>query len=483
MPKLPEYIDALPNICGAEHTIEAALRKRSGTCSSVAHFDHLKSACAVALHMHQPLIPAGGNDVHTAALISNLQYMMEHSHVQDNHNAPAFKECYKRMGELLPQLVHEGKTPRIMLDYSGTLLHGLRQMGAEDVLDALRVITCDPDYAGTVEWLGTTWGHAMAPSTPVQDFRLHVRAWQHHFAAIFGADALQQVRGFAPSYLALPNHPDVAYEFVKTLRECGYQWVLVQEQSVEEPHSGRVPERKHLPHRLVCQNSYGDFTSITAVIKTQGSDPKLVGQMQPYEEARNLSRWRLQGKLVPPLVTQIGDGENGGVMMNEFPPRYRDVVRRSFDTDVAVVKVSEYLDYLSECGVDAAYLPPLQPRGQKRIWERFNPGHGREKLAEVIDGLKKSDSNFAMDGGIWTNNPQWLRRNGNTLGPLEEVSALFFERVLKPGVPANEPRYRRALFHLLVSQTSCYRHWGEGLWMEYGREVCRRAKEIITQDF
>jgi hypothetical protein len=36
----------------------------------------------------------------------------------------------------------------------------------------------------------------VAPSTPVQDFRLHVQAWQHHFAAIFGLGALERVRGF-----------------------------------------------------------------------------------------------------------------------------------------------------------------------------------------------------------------------------------------------------------------------------------------------
>ena len=33
------------------------------------------------------------------------------------------------MGEFIPQLVDEGKEPRVMLEYSGTLLHGLRQMG------------------------------------------------------------------------------------------------------------------------------------------------------------------------------------------------------------------------------------------------------------------------------------------------------------------------------------------------------------------
>ena len=117
---------------------------------------------------------------------------------------------------------------------------------------------CNPNYRRCVEWLGAPWGHAVAPSTPVQDYRLHVKAWQHHFAAIFGFEALSRVRGFSPSEMALPNHPDVAYEFAKTLKDCGYQWVLVQEHTVEEPADGWHPRRPHLPHRLVCTNSKGE---------------------------------------------------------------------------------------------------------------------------------------------------------------------------------------------------------------------------------
>jgi hypothetical protein len=85
-------------------------------------------------------------------------------------------------------------------------------------------------------------GHVVGPSTPVQDYRLHVRAWQHHFAAIFGLQALGRVRGFFPAEMALPNHPDVAYEFVKTLTDCGYEWMLVQADTVELPN-GRHVER------------------------------------------------------------------------------------------------------------------------------------------------------------------------------------------------------------------------------------------------
>ena len=73
------------------------------------------------------------------------------------------------------------------------------------------------------------WGHAVVSSTPVPDFTLHMRAWQQHFAAIFGWKPLSRVKGFSPPEMHLPNHPDVCYEYVKALKECGYKWLLVQE--------------------------------------------------------------------------------------------------------------------------------------------------------------------------------------------------------------------------------------------------------------
>ena len=282
--ELAEYVDGLPNLSGEEAVIaetvaDAAARPVYGASAGADPFAGAQSAFSIALHMHQPLIPAGGDDPRTAALISNLQFMYEHPDIGDNHNAPLFRWCYKRMGEFIPQLVDEGAQPRVMLEYSGTLLYGLRAMGADDVLDALRTITVEPRYRGAVEWLGCPWGHAVAPSTPVQDYRLHVQAWQHHFAALFGLEALARVRGFSPSEMALPNHPDVAYEFVRTLADCGFRWLLVQEHTVEQPDGGGV-RHLHLPHRLVCTNSRGERASIVALVKTQGSDTKLVGQMQ-----------------------------------------------------------------------------------------------------------------------------------------------------------------------------------------------------------
>ncbi|MFA5137939.1 MAG: glycosyl hydrolase family 57 [Elusimicrobiota bacterium] len=486
MSELPESVGGLPHIAGSEKLVEAALREKRGQAVFLADsrvdFSRIRSACAVALHMHQPLIPAGGEDLRTARVISNLQHMMDHPNIGDNHNAAVFHRCYKRMGEFIPQLIQEGKEPRVMLEYSGVLLHGLRQMGLHDVFEALKAVTCDPRCRRAVEWLGCPWGHAVAPSTPVQDYRLHVKAWQQHFAGIFGLEALGRVRGFSPSEMALPNHPDTAYEFVKTLKDCGYQWVLVQEHTVEQPADGWSPRLKHLPHRLVCRDSKGESISIVAIIKTQGSDTKLVAQMQPYYEAKGLERWELAGKRVPPLVTQIADGENGGVMMNEFPPKYLEVVREASGSDTPLMNGTEYLEHLFSTGIREEDLPALQPAMQKRIWDRFKPGEGPERLAQVIEQLKKEDSRFHMEGGSWTNNISWVRGYEDVLGPMEKVSSLFCEKALKRDLPTDDPRYRNALFHLLISQTSCYRYWGQGVWTEYGRELCRRATDILSND-
>ena len=118
MGDVPEYVDGLPNISGSEERVEAAIR--AGRAEPVflpqgtSGFGEIDSAFAIALHMHQPLIPAGGAELGTAKVISNLQWMLENQGIGDNHNAPVFLWCYKRMGEFVPQLLDEGFQPRVM---------------------------------------------------------------------------------------------------------------------------------------------------------------------------------------------------------------------------------------------------------------------------------------------------------------------------------------------------------------------------------
>jgi hypothetical protein len=281
--------------------------------------------------------------------------------------------------------------------------------------------------------------------------------------------------------MALPNHPDVAYAFVKTLNDCGYEWLLVQEHTVELP-DGRPLEHPHLPHRLVCTSSAGDTAEIVAVVKTQGSDTKLVGQLQPYYEAKGLKHWLLGGRSVPPLVTQIADGENGGVMMNEFPPKYVEVVRECSGSRTPMLNVTEYLEQLFATGIQPGDLPVIQPLFQHRIWQQMAPGDGPERLAEVVNQLRTDDDRFHMEGGSWTSDLSWVRGYDQVLVPMERASSLFHERVLAAGVPNDDPRYRKALFHLLTAETSCFRYWGEGVWTDYGAELSRRVADLLAQD-
>jgi len=95
MGDLPETVDGLPNISGAEAEVEGAIAAAAGRPvflpDSRIDFSCIKSAFANALHMHQPLIPAGGRDLRTAEVIGNLQHMFENQGVGDNHNASEFQ--------------------------------------------------------------------------------------------------------------------------------------------------------------------------------------------------------------------------------------------------------------------------------------------------------------------------------------------------------------------------------------------------------
>mgnify|MGYP005665743545 FL=1 len=143
-----------PVICGREQELRTLMQNSTRNWPSTEHgAQGLKSAFACALHMHQPTVPAGPN----GALISHLQYMLEHPNEGDNHNAEPFAECYRRMATLIPALIREGCNPRIMLDYSGNLLWGVTQMQRRDITEALRYLACDDEMERHVEWLGTFW--------------------------------------------------------------------------------------------------------------------------------------------------------------------------------------------------------------------------------------------------------------------------------------------------------------------------------------
>ena len=207
------------------------------------------------------------------------------------------------MGEFIPQLLDEGKQPRVMLDYSGTLLHGLRQMGVDDVLEALRTITCDPRYRAArrmarlpvgpcrrarprrCRTTGCTCGPGSITSPPSS-------GWRRSAACA----ASRRPRWPCPTTRTSPTSSSRRSRIAATVGAGA---------GAHGRAAGRTRacDSKHLPHRLVCTSSRGESASIIAIIKTQGSDTKLVAQMQPYYEARGLVAATLAGRPVPPLVT------------------------------------------------------------------------------------------------------------------------------------------------------------------------------------
>jgi hypothetical protein len=475
-----------PNFCGWEDDIQAITNQTDPVFLPVTSLklDRIQAGFACALHMHQPTIPAGRN----GELISNLQHMFENPHDGDNHNANVFAWCYGRMGEFIPDLVDQGYQPRIMLDYSGNLLWGLQQMGRDDVLNHLKKITLDPRYYPCVEWLGTMWSHAVAPSTPIPDLKLQIQAWQHHFAALFGFDALKRVKGFSPPEMHLPNHPDTLYEYIKALKDCGYRWLLVQEHSIEGLDGGWIPQdQKYIPNQLVARNSHGETISITALIKTQGSDTKLVAQMQPYHEAKTRGRQRIGTVDVPSLVSQIADGENGGVMMNEFPggylPTWPEI--HSNGGTIAGFNGLEYLELIEAAGVKPEDYPKVQAVQQHKIWQRVDPHQATpEKVEQAIADLKASDHQFTMDGASWTNNLSWVQGYENVLEPMNQLSAKFHAKydplVQQDATIRRSPEYQQALLYNMLVETSCFRYWGQGVWTDYARSLFDRGIALVS---
>jgi hypothetical protein len=316
------------------------------------------------------------------------------------------------------------------------------------------------------------------PSTPVPDLELHMLAWRHHFGALFGLPALARVRGFSPPEMSLPVHPDACFAYVRALRACGYRWLLVQEHTVENP-DGTPLVQAHLPHRLVARGSDGETVSIPALVKTQGSDTKLVGQMQPLGEARSLDRQPLGGRAVPPYAVQIGDGENGGVMMNEFPSAYEHAFEQLGAGGVAAMNGTEYLEAVAALGVGESVFPPVQPVSQHRIWAEIDaPGPGAADRA--IARLRARDPSFNLDRASWTNDRSWLDGYGDVMDPLLRLSARFHDRWDHASDGARgTPAYRLSLLYLLLSQTSCFRYWGHGFWTDIAQEICRRGLESL----
>ncbi len=108
---MSDIIENLPNIYAQDNEFNLSKKGRLYSSCSNIDFNKVRSSFGIALHMHQPTIPAGGGDLAMRHLISNLQHMFENQAIGDNHNAGVFFWCYHRLAQIIPDLVKREKAP------------------------------------------------------------------------------------------------------------------------------------------------------------------------------------------------------------------------------------------------------------------------------------------------------------------------------------------------------------------------------------
>ena len=130
--------------------------------------------------------------------------------------------------------------------------------------------------------------------------------------------------------------------------------------------------------------------------------------MQPYYEALTLEQQPLGSRHIPSVVTQIADGENGGVMMNEFPEAFLQAHRKARQqnpvgeghTQTVAINGSEWLELLEQAGVTATDFPEVQAVQQHRLWQQVGSDSNRETVNAAIEELKANNNGFSMEGPL-----------------------------------------------------------------------------------
>ena len=172
------------------------------------------------------------------------------------------------------------------------------------------------------------------------------------------------------------------------------------------------------------------------------------------------------------------DGENGGVMMNEFPPMYKIAFQEIARDGVVGMNATEYLEFVKAAGLKEDSFMPVQPVSQGKIWE-FVKGFSPGASDKAIENAQKKYPGFSLEKASWTNDKDWVRGYEDIMDPIIKLSSTFHNKFDSRGQACLSPAYKKALLYLLLSQTSCFRYWGTGVWTDYAKEICRRGMEAL----
>jgi len=299
-------VEGLANICGSRPGQRGngrgspALSGR-GQSTSVGP----RAPFAVALHMHQPLIP-GSDDLQSAPV----------SAISKAHDEPSeHRRQPQRIGLSISATSEWAvssptsfarQTAPGDADYSGCLLHGCGRWDCTTCSDDLRAVTRDPAARlHRVARLGLGGIRSRLPRRYRITATMSVPG-NTTFAAIFGFEALGRVRGFSPAR----DGPAQPSGRLLRVREdppgMRYRWVPRAGHTVERPEDGG-------PVRGASLHSAGgqEFAQPDGEHHRHRQDPGNRHQSWPdaaYLRSERPFRTSLAGRSVS-LVTQIDDAE------------------------------------------------------------------------------------------------------------------------------------------------------------------------------
>jgi len=404
------------------------------------------------LHMHQPLV------WYRNRLISNLEMMLLSNDTQASWNGKLIARAYKNPAKYVNDLCKDGLKPKMMLDFSGILLEGLKDLtrtfkktkiNGEKIGDIIKLYNeVLQKYPSNIEFTGTAYSHCYFPVTPEEDWRWQIEEWINVFKKLFGNKASNNVKGFWLPEMGIPGDKNKLAKLIKILKDFGYEWLILPLDSIEGEKNMSYEERIKLtsqPHILSVKNQ-----RITTIIKVKydfidqqaGCDADGV-----YEKC--LEAGRIFKKKRPVLVVPASDGENGNVMMNEFfPNTFLRFFKEKIDNKVSSLTISQFLD---------KYYP-------------------EEKIKSKIK-IKESGSSWVGGHESWTKGTRRSLVNKKNLDMSKKFHKIKPEKLKKNQMTV----YNFAKKMLLILETSCYTYWDTSFWfMQWERLVKYYKKFVIN---
>lgn len=395
------------------------------------------------LHMHQPLV------WHRRKLVGNLKMMLFSKDSNVGWNAELMARAYKNPAKHIKVLTKRGLKPKIMLDFSGILLESLKELtknlkktyvDGEKIGDIIKLYKeVLKKYPSSIEFAGTAYSHCYFPVTPERDWKWQVEEWRNTFKRLFGNKALKEVKGFWLPEMGIPGQENKLVKLIKTLKDCGYEWMILPIEAVEGEKEISQEQRIIMtsqPHLLSVKDE-----SIVVVLRARydfidqqaGCDAECV-----YEKClKAISLFRKKSRK-PALVVPASDGENGNVMLNEFfPQTFIPFFKGKIDKKISSLTITEF-------------------------------------LREYYDGKITSSIKLKKVGGSWVGgHEQWVKGSEREIVSkgIEKTSKRFHGIDPKGLKGSQRKLYEDTKRMLLISETSCYTYWGTSFWFSQWEKI------------